>query len=96
MDDGIIKATVMFTMRPWIGSCKQTMDRMSEHLDRELPAREDRRVHRHLARCHRCHTVYESLARAVDQVRNLGRRDLGQPAPSVADVVTKRIRGERE
>jgi anti-sigma factor RsiW len=94
MDDGIIKATVMFTMRPRIGSCKQTMARMSGHLDHDLPAGHERRVVRHLARCHRCRAVYDSLTRAVDQVRGLGRSDLERPAPSVADVVTKRIRRE--
>lgn len=96
MDDGLIKGTAMFAMRPWIGSCRQTMARMSSHLDHELPARQERRVHRHLRRCHRCRAVYESLSRAVDQVRALGRRDLEQPTPSVADLVTERIRRERE
>lgn len=96
MEDGIIKATAMFTMRPWISSCKQTMARMSGHLDHDLPAGHERRVVRHLARCHRCRAVYESLTRAVEQVRTLGRRDLEQPAHSIADVVTERIRRERE
>lgn len=95
MDDGVIKGTMMFSMRPWIGSCKQTMARMSGHLDHELPVREERRVHRHLLRCHRCRAMYESLARAVDQMRALGRHDLEQAAPSVADLVTERIRQER-
>ncbi len=96
MEDGVIKGTVMFAMRPWIGSCKQTMARMSGHLEHDLAPREERRVTRHLARCHRCHAVFQSLVRAVEQLRALGRDDTSRPDYSIADLVTERIRHDRE
>jgi RNA polymerase sigma-70 factor (ECF subfamily) len=42
MGDGAIQATGMFLMRPWIGSHKQTMARMSAHLEGDLPQRQER------------------------------------------------------
>lgn len=96
MNDGAIQMTGMFLMRPWIGSCKKTMARLSGHLEEDLPARQERRVRRHLVRCHRCRSAFESLARAVEQVRTLGRRDLDEPMPSVANLVTEHIRHDRE
>lgn len=83
-------------MRPWIGSCAETEERLSGHLEGELPPSEERRVRRHLAFCRRCRSVYESLARAVEHIRSLGREDdLTAPMPSVVEAVTERIRHER-
>ena len=96
VSDGAIQETVIFLMRPWFGSCDTTMARLSGHLEHDLPTREERRVRRHLGRCRRCRTVYESLVRAVEQVRTIGRQELDQPKPSVADLVTERIRHDRE
>ena len=95
MSDPAIQRIAMFVMRPRIGSCKSTMARLSGHLEQDLPEREERRVSRHLLRCHRCRAMFESLARAVDQVRTLGRQDSDQPMPSVAVPVVQRIRHER-
>ena len=86
----------MLLMRPWIGSCASTMARLSGHLEHDLPVREERRVRRHLVRCRRCRAMYESLVRAVEHVRELGRQDLAQPTPSIAEVVVERIRQDRE
>lgn len=96
MRDGAIQETAMFLMRPRIGSCKSTMARLSGHLEHDLPEREEKRVRRHLIRCGRCRAMYESLLRTVEQVRRLGRQDLDQPSPSVADLVVERIRHDRE
>ena len=95
MGDGVIQETVMFLMRPWIGSCKKTMARLSGHLEQDLPPRQERRVRRHLMRCHRCRSAFESLARAVERVRMLGRHDLHEPTPSVVNVVTERVRQDQ-
>ncbi len=88
----VVQESAMFMLRPWIGSCSATMARLSDHLERALPARDDRRVHRHLRRCPRCRAVYESLVRTVEHVRALGRLELEQPMPSIAPVVAERIR----
>lgn len=95
MSDGPIQETMRLLMRPWIGSCAETEERLSGHLESELPPREERRVRRHLAHCRRCRRVYESLARAVEHIRSLAREDLTAPMPSVVEAVTERIRHER-
>jgi predicted anti-sigma-YlaC factor YlaD len=96
MSDGAIQGTAMFLMRPWIGSCASAMERLSSHLEHALPAREERRVRRHLVRCRRCREMYESLLRTVEHVRALGRQDLDRPTRSVADLVMERVRHDRE
>lgn len=75
--------------RPWSASCDETEERLSDHLDGELSAWQERRVSRHLARCPRCGGLFESFTRAVGHVRALGREDA--PAPSVVDTVTTSI-----
>ncbi len=95
MSGGAIEEAMRFAMRPWIGSCAETEARMSAHLDRDLPVREERLVRRHLAHCRRCRPVYESLLRAVDHLRAVGRDGLAAPVPSIADAVIERVRHER-
>lgn len=90
-----IETLMMTLMRPWIGTCAETEARLSDHLDHELGAREEKRVTRHLAWCRRCRAVAESLSRVVESVRGLGRLELEEPPPSVADAVLERIRHER-
>jgi predicted anti-sigma-YlaC factor YlaD len=96
MTGGAIQGFAMFAMRPWIGSCSATAARLSGYLEHDLAAREERRVRRHLLRCRRCRAVYQSLVRTVEQVRTLGREDLGERVPSVADLVVERIQRDRE
>jgi anti-sigma factor RsiW len=82
-----------FVLRPWIGTCEQTRDRLSAHLEGALRGREARRVLRHLARCPHCREALRSLARTVDGLRSLGRADaLISAPPSIADAVVERIR----
>lgn len=95
MSGGAIEEAMRFAMRPWIGSCAETAARMSGHLDGDLPVREERLVRRHLAHCRRCRQVYESLLRAVEHLRAVGRDDLAAPVPSIADAVIERVRRER-
>jgi predicted anti-sigma-YlaC factor YlaD len=77
------------------GSCAETREHLSEHLEGELRGFRRWRVMRHLDRCDRCRAVLRSLAHTVEQLGSLGRGDL-EPAssPSVADTVTERIRRE--
>lgn len=72
------------------GSCDETREHLSEHLEGELRGWRRIRVLRHLSRCDRCREVLQSLSRAVDQLRSLGRID--PPVPSVADEVVDRVR----
>lgn len=83
---------MMRMMRPWIGSCVETGERLSDHLEHGLAPGVERRVQRHLSWCRRCRALYESLARIVEKVRALGNEDVRTPAPSIVAVVTERIR----
>lgn len=94
MTEGRLSTSMMLLMRPWIGSCAETEARLSDHLEGDLPEAEERRVRRHLARCRRCASVYDSLVRAVERVRSLGREDTDVPVPSIAEAVAERIRHE--
>ncbi len=81
--------------RLWNGSCEETRDCLSAHLEDDLEGRRKLLVRRHLARCERCRAVLLSLARAVEHLRSLGRTDFSHtPSPSVADAVVDRIRHE--
>jgi predicted anti-sigma-YlaC factor YlaD len=80
-------------LRPFIGSCDETQEQLSDHLDGSLSADRERRVRRHLRYCRRCRSVYESLARTVERVRSLGRAP-NEPESDVSavDAVMDRIR----
>lgn len=83
-------------MKPWVATCAETRERLSDHLEGDLAGREQKRVLRHLARCRHCRAILESLARTLDHVRSLGQIDVPAPAPvSTADAVVERIRRER-
>jgi predicted anti-sigma-YlaC factor YlaD len=71
------------------GSCDEARDRLSDHLDGELRGWRRLRVVRHLRSCDRCREVVASLARAIEQLRSLGRNDPTQL--TVADAVVARI-----
>jgi len=77
--------------RFWSGSCHETAELMSAHIEHDVPLTRRVRVRRHLARCAACQTVLRSLGRVVDELRSL-RRDEGSPISSVADAVLVRIR----
>ena len=96
MMEGRARTSMMLLLRPWIGSCAETEARLSDHLDGDLSAAEERRLRRHLTRCRGCASMYDSFVRAVERVRSLGRDDSDAPMPSVAEVVTERIRLERQ
>ena len=89
-----IESVMRTLMRPWIGTCEETEACLSDHLDHELEAHRERRVTRHLAWCRRCRAVAESLSRVVESVRGLGRLELEEPPPSIAEAVIERIRHE--
>jgi anti-sigma factor RsiW len=94
METGIVKRGMEMLMWPWMASCHETEESLSDHLEGELPPRRERRVLRHLARCERCQEVLESFRRTVEQLRALGKPDVVEPDPALADVVVERIRRE--
>jgi anti-sigma factor RsiW len=77
----------------WQGSCHETEQRLSDHLEGELRGRRRRRILRHLARCEPCRAALESLMRTVEELRQLGRAEL-VPAPQLADAVIERVQYE--
>jgi anti-sigma factor RsiW len=78
----------------WNGTCHETGEHLSEHLDGELRGWRRLRVARHLARCELCQAVLRSLVRTLEAVRSLGQVEPA-PAPSVVPAVMARIREER-
>lgn len=83
-------------LKPWIASCQETGDRMSDYLDGELEGRSLTRVRRHLSRCDRCRAMLESLQRTLDQLRSLGSSQQVALEPATVSAVLSRIqRDER-
>ena len=81
-------------LRPWVATCTETQEHLSEALEGELRGRTARRVRRHLRICPHCREALRSLSRAVDGLRALGRADTSTDPdhPSVAGPVADRIR----
>jgi len=76
----------------WMGSCHETSELLSAHLEHDVPLTQRGRVRRHLARCVACQAVLRSLGRVVAELRALR---LNDPSfPSVADAVVARVRRE--
>lgn len=85
---------MQWTMRPWVATCDETRERLSDHLEGELPEREEKRVLRHLVRCKHCRAIMRSLARTIHGLQVLGRVEVAPAQASVAGVVVERIRRE--
>lgn len=81
-------------MKPWVATCHETRDRLSDYLAGDLGSRAGTRVRRHLARCKHCQALLESLTRTLEQLRSLGSIDQGAPEPATVRAVIERI--ERE
>jgi anti-sigma factor RsiW len=78
-------------MSLWNGSCHETGEHLSEHVDDELRGLRRLRIARHLARCELCRAVLRSLVRLLEELRSLARVEPA-PARSVAPDVITRIR----
>ena len=81
-------------MKPWMATCREARDRLSDYLEGDLGARTRRRMMRHLARCQHCQALLESLTRTLEYVRSLGSIDQSSPEPATVRAVIERI--ERE
>jgi anti-sigma factor RsiW len=87
-----IEPVMRTLMRPFIGTCAETQDQLSEHLDGALPRGRERRVRRHLRSCKGCRALFDSLRRMVESVHALGLTSERAGAVSIADEVVERIR----
>jgi predicted anti-sigma-YlaC factor YlaD len=82
-------------MKPWMATCRETRDRLSDYLEGDLGARTRRRIGRHLARCKHCQALLQSLTRTLEQLRSLGSIDQGSPEPATVRAVIERIEREQ-
>lgn len=82
-------------MKPWMATCRETRDRLSDYLEGDLGARTRRRISRHLARCKHCQALLQSLTRTLEQLRTLGSIDQGSPEPATVRAVIERIEREQ-
>ena len=81
-------------LKPWIASCQETGNRISDYLDGELEGRSLTRIRRHLSRCDRCRAMLDSLNRTLEQLRSLGSPEQVAPEPATVSAVLSRIRDE--
>ena len=65
-------------------------DHLSPYLERELPQRDERRVHDHLAGCPQCRRELDQLRRVVTALRRL--RTEGRSDPTVDALITQLCR----
>ena len=81
-------------MKPWVATCAETRERLSDHIDGDLAARTRTRIMRHLSRCEHCQALLESLTRTLEQLRSIASVEQAPPAPATVRAVVERI--ERE
>lgn len=79
-----------------MGSCEQTREQLSAHVDGELTGLRRLRVRLHLAGCSACSAVAESLRRTIERLQGLEQAFAPGPAPSVVPDLLERIRIEQD
>jgi anti-sigma factor RsiW len=80
-----------------VGSCEETRELLSAHVEGELRGLRRFRVRLHLAGCDLCSAVARSLRNTIERLHELEDALVPDPAPSVALSVLERIRRlERE
>jgi anti-sigma factor RsiW len=80
-----------------VGSCAETRELLSSHVDGELTGLRRFRVRLHLAGCDLCSAAVRSLRNTIERLNELEDAFVPEPAPSVAPGVVERIqRLERE
>ena len=75
-----------------VGSCEETRELLSAHVDDELTGFRRLRVRLHLAGCDACSAVARSLRQTVEHLHELQGSFAPDPAPSVAPAVLERIK----
>jgi anti-sigma factor RsiW len=80
-----------------VGSCAETRELLSAHVDGELTGLRRLRVRLHLAGCDACSAAVRSLRRTIEHLHELQDSFTPDPATSVAPAVLERIeRPDRE
>jgi anti-sigma factor RsiW len=74
-----------------VGSCAETREQLSAHIEGELTGMRRLRVRLHLAGCDACSAVARSLRATVERLHELEGAFVPDPAPSVAPAVLERI-----
>jgi anti-sigma factor RsiW len=74
-----------------VGSCEETRELLSEHVDDELTGLRRLRVRLHLAGCDACSAVARSLRKTVERLHELEDTFVPEAAPSVAPAVLERL-----
>jgi anti-sigma factor RsiW len=75
-----------------VGSCEETREQLSAHVEGELTGRRRLRVRLHLAGCDACSAVAHSLRKTIERLHELEDSFAPGPAPSAASAVLERIR----
>jgi anti-sigma factor RsiW len=75
-----------------VGSCEQTREQLSAHLEGELTGWRRLRVRLHLAGCDACSAVARSLRKTVERLHELEESLVPESTSSVAPAVLERIR----
>ena len=75
-----------------VGSCEETREQLTAHVDGELGGLRRLRVRLHLAGCDACSAGARSLRQTIERLHELEDSFAPGPAPSVAPAVVKRIR----
>lgn len=75
-----------------VGSCDETREQLSAHLEGELRGLRRVRVRLHLAGCAACSTVARTLRRTIERLHGLDETFTPDSPPSVATAVLERIR----
>lgn len=74
-----------------VGSCEETRELLSAHLEGDLRGLRRLRVRLHLAGCDACPAVARSLRKTIERLHDLEDTFRPGPAPSVAPAVLERI-----
>jgi anti-sigma factor RsiW len=78
-----------------VGSCEETRELLSAHLDGELSPLRRVRVRLHLAGCAACSALARSLRSTVERLHELEEAFTPDAAPSIVPAVLERIRDSR-
>lgn len=76
-----------------VGSCAETRELLSAHVEGELTGLRRLRVRLHLAGCDACSAVARSLRTTIERLHELEESFVPEPAASVAPAVLERIQG---
>ena len=78
-------------LKPWVATCHETGERLSDYVDGELEGRGLLRIRRHLARCERCQALLASLSQTIEGLLSLGSDETAPASDATVAAVLSRI-----